>query len=105
MRRSCNIGTGTYHTKTPRLYEDFGLLTADPTVGEDITDLVNHLTGYSRKTEYRRLLVAPAGLRSWLVERIEAQEGRAGDVRAAGMPRRWHSVLDGVVIQSVYRRS
>ena len=48
LRRFCHIGTGNYHPKTARLYEDFGLLTADPTVGEDVTDLFNHLTGYSR---------------------------------------------------------
>ena len=64
LRRYCHIGTGNYHPKTARLYEDFGLLTADPTVGEDITDLFNHLTGYSRPPDYRRLLVAPAGVRS-----------------------------------------
>ena len=73
LRRFCHIGTGNYHPKTARLYEDFGLLTADRTVGEDITDLFNHLTGYSRKTEYRRLLVAPDGIRSGLLERINAQ--------------------------------
>ena len=59
LRRFCHIGTGNYHPKTARLYEDFGLLTADKTVGEDVTDLFNHLTGYSRKSDYRRLLVAP----------------------------------------------
>ena len=47
LRRYCHIGTGNYHPKTARLYEDFGLLTADPPVGEDVTDLFNHLTGYS----------------------------------------------------------
>ncbi len=49
LRRFCHIGTGNYHPKTARLYEDFGLLTADRTVGEDITDLFNHLTGFSRR--------------------------------------------------------
>ncbi len=73
LRRFCHIGTGNYHPKTARLYEDFGLLTADRTVGEDVTDLFNHLTGYSRKTDYRRLLVAPAGVRTGLIERIDEQ--------------------------------
>ena len=50
LRRYCHIGTGNYHPTTARLYEDFGLLTADRTVGEDVTDLFNHLTGYSRKS-------------------------------------------------------
>jgi polyphosphate kinase len=48
LRRYCHLGTGNYHPTTARLYEDFGLLTADPAVGEDVTALFNHLTGYSR---------------------------------------------------------
>ncbi len=76
LRRYCHIGTGNYHPTTARLYEDFGLLTAEPTVGEDATDLFNHLTGYSRKSAYRRFLVAPAALR----------RGPAGADRAAGGP-------------------
>ena len=80
LRRYCHIGTGNYHPTTARLYEDFGLLTADPTVGEDVTDLFNNLTGYSRKRPYRRLLVAPQGLRAGLVDRInrQAQNAEAG---------------------------
>ena len=84
LRRFCHIGTGNYHPKTARLYEDFGLLTADPTVGEDVTDLFNHLTGYSRQSDYRRLLVAPEGIRSGLVEQIDA--GRPSGP-APGCPR------------------
>src|SRR5690349_2214097 len=82
IRRYCHIGTGNYHPKTARLYEDFGMLTADPEVGADVTDLFNVLTGYSRQTTYRRLLVAPHGVRKGLLERIEDEieahrEGKA----------------------------
>ncbi|TDC43315.1 RNA degradosome polyphosphate kinase [Micromonospora sp. KC213] len=73
IRRYCHIGTGNYHPKTARLYEDFGVLTADPEIGADLTDLFNVLTGYSRQTAYRRLLVAPQGIRRGLVERIERE--------------------------------
>ena len=73
LRRYCHIGTGNYHPKTARTYEDFGLLTADPDVGADLTDLFNVLTGYSRQTAYRRLLVAPHGVRSGIIERIERE--------------------------------
>ncbi len=73
IRRYCHIGTGNYHPKTARLYEDFGMLTADPEIGADLTDLFNVLTGYSRQTAYRRLLVAPQGIRSGLIERIERE--------------------------------
>ena len=59
IRRYCHIGTGNYNSKTARLYEDVGLLTAAPDIGADLTDLFNSLTGYSRKESYRNLLVAP----------------------------------------------
>ena len=105
LRRFCHIGTGNYHPKTARLYEDFGLLTADPTVGGDVTDLFNHLTGYSRKTEYRRLLVAPDGIRSGLVERIgiQAERARAGEPSRIRM--KCNSIIDEVVIDALYRAS
>ena len=82
LRRFCHIGTGNYHPKTARLYEDFGLLTADRTVGEDITDLFNHLTGFSRHSDYRRLLVAPAGVRS-RPDRAHRRAGGPGQGRPA----------------------
>ena len=59
VRRYAHIGTGNYNSKTARLYEDVGLLTADPDLGADLTDLFNFLTGYSRQSAYRKLLVAP----------------------------------------------
>jgi len=105
LRRFCHIGTGNYHPKTARMYEDFGLLTADPTVGEDVTDLFNHLTGYSRHTDYRRLLVAPEGIRSGLVEQIHRQTERG----RAGLPARirmkCNAIIDEVIIDSLYRAS
>ena len=71
LRRYCHIGTGNYNSSTARLYEDYGLLTSDPDVGGDATDLFNVLTGYSRKTAYHRFLVAPYALRAGLLEQIE----------------------------------
>ncbi len=60
IRRYCHVGTGNYNPQTATLYEDLGLLSADPALGADLTELFNHLTGYSRSVRYRRLLVAPA---------------------------------------------
>jgi polyphosphate kinase len=105
LRRFCHIGTGNYHPTTARLYEDFGLLTADRTVGEDITDLFNHLTGYSRKTDYRRLLVAPARLRSGLVEQIEAQAERVRAGQPGRIQMKCNAIIDEVIIDSLYRAS
>jgi len=105
LRRYCHIGTGNYHPTTARLYEDFGLLTADPTVGEDITDLFNNLTGYSRKRSYRRLLVAPQGLRAGLVDRINRQAQNA----LAGLPSqiqfKCNSLTDEAIMDALYRAS
>jgi polyphosphate kinase len=105
LRRFCHIGTGNYHPKTARLYEDFGLLTADPTVGEDVTDLFNHLTGYSRHSEYRRLLVAPEGIRSGLVEQIHLQTERARAGQPARIRIKCNAIIDEVIIDSLYRAS
>jgi polyphosphate kinase len=66
IRRYAHIGTGNYNPTTARLYEDLGLLTADPDLGADLTDLFNVLTGYSRQREYRKLLVAPVTMRPGL---------------------------------------
>jgi polyphosphate kinase len=105
LRRYCHIGTGNYHPTTARLYEDFGLLTADPAVGEDVTDLFNNLTGYSRNKSYRRLLLAPQALRAGLVDRINRQAERA----RAGLPSliqmKCNALTDEAVMDALYRAS
>ena len=105
LRRFCHIGTGNYHPKTARLYEDFGLLTANQTVGEDLTDLFNHLTGYSRQAKYHRLLVAPEGIRSGLVAQINAQTERARAGQPARIQMKCNAIIDEVIIDSLYRAS
>ncbi|MDR0345527.1 MAG: RNA degradosome polyphosphate kinase [Nocardiopsaceae bacterium] len=105
LRRYCHIGTGNYHPTTARLYEDFGLLTADPTVGEDVTDLFNHLTGYSRKIAYRRFLVAPGGLRPGLLERIEGQIARQREGKPARIRLKCNAIIDEEIIDALYRAS
>jgi polyphosphate kinase len=105
LRRYCHIGTGNYHPTTARLYEDFGLLTAERTVGEDASDLFNHLTGYSRQTSYRRFLVAPAALRSGLLERIERQAARHAGGEPARIQLKCNSIVDEAVIDALYRAS
>jgi polyphosphate kinase len=105
LRRYCHIGTGNYHPKTARLYEDYGLLTSDRQVGADVTDLFNHLTGFSRRADYRRLLVAPAGLRSGLIKRIEAEAELARAGRPARIRMKCNAIIDEAVIDSLYRAS
>ncbi|WP_182663215.1 RNA degradosome polyphosphate kinase [Streptomyces calidiresistens] len=105
LRRYAHIGTGNYHPKTARFYEDLGLLTADPEVGADLSDLFNRLSGYSRRETYRRLLVAPRSLRDGLIERIrrEIVHHRAG--RPAGVRIKVNSLVDERVIDALYRAS
>ena len=105
LRRYCHIGTGNYHPKTARMYEDLGLLTADPVVGADVTDLFNHLTGYSRKNAYQRLLVAPAGLRVGLLERIRQQVDRHRAGQPARIQFKCNSIVDEVMIDALYEAS
>jgi polyphosphate kinase len=105
IRRYAHIGTGNYHPKTARLYEDFGLLTADPEVGADLTDLFNVLSGYSRQTAYRRLLVAPHGVRAGIVERVELQMKRAAEGQPTLIQMKVNSLVDEEVIDALYRAS
>jgi polyphosphate kinase len=105
LRRFCHIGTGNYHPKTARLYEDYGLLTADRTVGEDITDLFNHLTGFSRRSAYRRLLVSPAGVRTGLIERIDKQTALARAGQPSRIQMKCNALIDEATIDALYRAS
>jgi polyphosphate kinase len=105
LRRYCHIGTGNYHPKTARIYEDFGLLTADPDVASDLTDLFNVLTGYSRQTAYRRLLVAPHGVRAGILDRIahEVERVRGGGTGLVQI--KVNSIVDEEIIDALYRAS
>jgi polyphosphate kinase len=105
IRRYCHIGTGNYNPKTARLYEDLGILTADPRVGADLTDLFNTLTGYSRQTTYRRLMVAPHGVRTGLVEKIRREARHAREGRPSGIRIKVNSLVDEEMIDALYEAS
>jgi len=103
--RYCHIGTGNYHSRTARLYEDYGLLTRDAEVGSDIAKLFNQLSGYAPKAKFRRLLVAPTGLREGLVQRIDAEAARARAGKPAWVKFKVNSVVDERIIDALYRAS
>jgi polyphosphate kinase len=105
IRRYCHIGTGNYNPKTARLYEDVGLLTAEPSIGADLTDLFNVLTGYARQDEYRSLMVAPYGIRRGIVELIEREVEHLRAGRPAGIRIKINSLVDEQVIDALYRAS
>ena len=105
LRRYCHIGTGNYHPKTARLYEDFGLLTCDPQVGDDISNLFNVLSGYSMNTTYDRLMVAPHSIRDGLIERIEREVEHLREGRPARIRFKCNSLVDEKIIDALYRAS
>ncbi|MCU1449919.1 MAG: Polyphosphate kinase, partial [Acidimicrobiales bacterium] len=100
VRRYCHVGTGNYNSKTARLYEDIGLLSADPDLGEDLTELFNYLTGYSRQVDYRKLLVAPMKLRGEILRLIEEQTRSDGRIVM-----KMNNLVDQDVIDALYRAS
>jgi polyphosphate kinase len=105
IRRYTHMGTGNYHPATARLYEDLGLITADPQVGADAANLFNVLTGYSLNTSYERLLVAPHSVRSGLLERIERETAHARAGRPARIRFKANAIVDEQIIDGLYRAS
>jgi polyphosphate kinase len=105
LRRYCHLGTGNYHPKTARLYTDYGLMTADEAIGEDIHEIFLQLTGLTRVPRLRKLLHAPFSLHSALVAKIEREAEHA----AAGLPARiiakLNALTEPTVIQALYRAS
>ena len=103
--RYCHVGTGNYHPKTARGYEDLGLLSADPILGDDLTRLFNQLSGFVHETEFSRLLVAPTGLRKGLLTRIrrETESARSGEFARIRM--KLNSLLDEEFIAALYEAS
>jgi polyphosphate kinase len=102
MRRYCHIGTGNYNPKTARLYEDIGLLTCDPDIGADLTQLFNYLTGFARDNQYRRLFVAPTHLRNEVRALIEHETQAPGDRRVVF---KMNSLVDSELIDCLYQAS
>ncbi|HEY5720203.1 MAG TPA: polyphosphate kinase 1, partial [Gammaproteobacteria bacterium] len=105
MRYYCHLGTGNYHDGTARLYEDFGLLTADPALCGDVANLFNELTGATPYDRYQRLLVAPRYLRERFTALIrrEAEHARAG--RPSGIRAKMNQLQDPVLIGELYAAS
>jgi polyphosphate kinase len=105
IRRYAHLATGNYNAITAGLYTDVGMLTCDPDIGADCSDLFNFLTGYSAKSKYRKLLVAPNSLR----KRFEELLQREIDHQKAGRPARlilkMNSLVDRTMIQLLYQAS
>jgi len=105
LRHYSHVGTGNYNPKTSRLYEDFGLLTADPAVGRDLTRLFNELSGYAIEKKFKRLLVAPLHLRKGLLKNIEGEIANAKAGLPSGIRIKINSMVDEAIIDALYRAS
>ena len=105
LRHYSHVGTGNYNPKTSRIYEDFGLFTADPQVGKDLTRLFNELSGYAIEKKFKRLLVAPLHLRKGLLRHIENERQNAVDGKPAHIRIKVNSMVDEEIIDGLYRAS
>jgi len=105
LRRYCHIGTGNYNPKTARTYEDVGLLTCNPQIGEDLTRLFNQLSGWAPRSKFRRLLVAPRSVRTGLISHIEAEITNVQAGLGGYVGFKLNSIVDDQVIDALYRAS
>ena len=102
LRRYCHVGTGNYNPKTARFYDDLGLLSADPVLGEDLSRLFNELSGHSTKHDYTRLLVAPHSMRQGLLMRIKRETKNHLDGKPAWIRFKLNSLLDEEIVAAIY---
>ena len=105
LRRYVHIGTGNYNPLTARVYEDFGLLTADVTLGADVAGLFNYLTGYSRQASYGSLIVAPYEMRDRILSLIALVASRTSASAPGRIAIKLNHLVDEAVIDSLYAAS
>jgi polyphosphate kinase len=105
LRAYFHIGTGNYNPKTATLYTDLGLFSCVPDIGADIMDVFNFLTGYSRQTQYRKLLVAPVNMRQRFADMIDEEIAHAKAGRSAAIIAKMNGLEDGPLIRKLYEAS
>jgi len=105
MRRYVHIGTGNYNPKTSRVYTDFGILSADPSLGADLTDLFNVLTGFASPVGYRKLIVAPRGMRLAFLDMMRREIAHARARRPARIMAKMNALVDPDIISALYEAS
>jgi polyphosphate kinase len=105
IRRYVHLGTGNYNSKTARLYTDLGLFTCSQSIGADVSDMFNMLTGFSRQRVYRKLLVAPSGMRQRFLQMIERESANALAGRPARIIGKMNALVDAEIIEALYAAS
>jgi polyphosphate kinase len=99
IRRYCHVGTGNYNPKTAKLYEDLGILSARPELGNDLTDFFNSLTGLSHPPEYHDLILSPRGIKERVIEEIRTETLAGADGRIVI---KCNGLDDPMVIEALY---
>ena len=102
LRRYVHLGTGNYNPITARIYTDLSFFTARPDIAADVSDLFNHLTGYSRQRRYRKLLVAPVNMRERLMQMIEREADWARRGKPARLILKTNTLSDTLLIRALY---
>jgi polyphosphate kinase len=105
LRRYVQLGTGNYHALNARLYEDFGLFTADPDIAADVAELFNYITGFAKPQRFRKVLVAPFALRGRLIEEIRTVSQAAEAGKRATIRIKVNALTDQAVIEELYEAS
>ncbi len=105
LRRYAHIATGNYHAATARVYEDFGIFTADEEIAADVADLFNYITGFGRPTRFRKLLVAPFTLRSGLIDQIRGVAVAAAAGERARIRLKVNHLVDPSIVDELYAAS
>jgi polyphosphate kinase len=105
IRRYAHIGSGNYNSQTARVYTDLGLLTTNPSIGADLTDLFNSLTGFSRQNAFRNLLVAPRNMRTRFTEMVDREAELANSGKRGRIIAKMNSLVDADIIQHLYEAS
>ncbi|HEY8946419.1 MAG TPA: polyphosphate kinase 1 [Polyangiaceae bacterium] len=105
LRRYVHLGTGNYNASTAKLYTDFGLFTADADIGADASEVFNTLSGFSRRSRHRKLVVAPRDLRDTLLAKIEGQTKLARSGKPAAIFAKMNALVDPTIIEKLYAAS
>ena len=105
IRRYAHVGSGNYNSKTARIYTDIGLFTCSPSMGADLSDLFNALTGFSRQRLYRKLLVAPGDMRQRFRELIDRETEHAREGKGGRIIAKMNALVDGDTIEALYQAS
>jgi len=105
LRSYCHIATGNYNSRTAQLYTDLGLLSARPELGQDLAELFNYLTGFSKQQHFRQLLVAPVTLRQRMQELIQRETAHARAGRPAAIKAKMNALVDPAIIALLYEAS